>query len=404
MRIDLPRGFAGAFARVFFLLVLAVFGLVWFVPAAVAGGDCSDGSCSFDPTGGAGGGGAPGGSSSVRSMERDWRTRLLLDNLGRDGFDAAETDGAMAPRLSAPGYAERKLSLSYFGSFQVSQYPPFEDWRRSAKDTEYSAEAAVEAVYPWDAKTEFTGRLSLRHEWSKSDPNSFPHYEVLITRVDAGVRRKLTDELTATLKLGTFGAEASSGEPDDDSLDPELLYVAELEYRRPRYVVRGGTYRDVFGSPDAEGYHLAKAYVDYLEGEVDITPRLNLNVRGNHLRFTDDTDDYESVSGVLTYYPEFLPERTGVKAGGLYEFRDDENETTWLGGIEWGRSISERNSLFASGTFYANTTTNEREVVSEVMWGHMGREGKHGGAVGISLQWEYEVYDRYSTFVFFRLY
>lgn len=343
-------------------------------------------------------------------MERDWRTRLLVDNLGRDGLDAADSDGAMGRRVPRQRYVPRKLSLNYFASFQISQYPAYDDWTSGGKDTEYRAETAVEAVYPWDACTEFTGRLSLRHEWSQSNPVSFPHYSVTFVRADLGVRRKLTDELTAVLKLGSFGADASSGQAADEDLEPECLYTAELEYRLPRFRVRAGTSRDVFGSPDEAGYHLANVYMDYLESEInleskiDTLERVRINLRGDHLRFTDDTDDYEDVEGVVTVFPSFLPEGMGVKGGGRYEFRDEENETIWIGGLEWSLPVAERDKLFASCSYYGNTTTKEREVVSELMLGHVGLEGRHGAAFGLSWQWEYHVYDRYSVYLFVRLY
>jgi hypothetical protein len=398
MSIEHSRGKVVGCRRICFAGLLVVAGVLFF-SYPVVGGGCADGSCTFNP-----GGGSSGGGASIRSMERDWRTRLLVDNLGRDGLDAADSDGAMAAAIPRQNYALRKISLNYFGSFQISQYPPYDDWEDRVEDTEYRAETAVEAVYPWDERTEFTGRLSLRHEWSRSDPTAFPHYSITFVRADVGVRRKLTDNWTATLKIGSFEANDSSGKADDEDLDPELLYNADLEYHTPRFRLRGGTSRDMFGSPDERGYHLANAYMDYLESEIRPIRQLRINLRGDHFRFTDDTDDYEDVEGTATCFPDFFPEGLGLKGGGRYEFREDENESILIGGLEWTRSLGVRNNVFLSFTYYGNTTTKEREVVSELRLGRVGLEGRHGGAFGVSWQWEYHVYDRYSVYLFFRVY
>lgn len=394
------------------ILLAAIVGpwaLVWLGSSVkTLASECSGGSCTPPGMGGSGpssgGGGITAvalGGSTVQNLERDWRNRLLLEGLSEDAYK--ETDAAaMAPIVGRREGEVGDLQLTYYAGFQVDEYPPFSD-DLEPHDTEFSSEVAVDGRYQLAESTQLLGRLSLRNEWSEDDPESFPHYDILRYRVDGGVRHQFSEELTGTLKLGgTFVDGGGDGLPCAGAPDPEMLYGAELQYAWEDYRIRAGTYRDAFGSPDAEGYKLARMDFHYIDANVRVWDDFAFNAQGSKLEFTDDTEDFESLSGRCTYYP-IEESRLGLSVGVTHEFRDDD-ETIVSGGVEWMGLLSERNSLSANARFDANTSTEEREITSQVILGRTGHDHKHGGAVGVSVQWEYSVEDRYSALVFVRLY
>jgi hypothetical protein len=354
--------------------------------------------------GGLGGGGGGGGAATGgRTLERDWRTRQFVDGArAGEAYGEESLANTMAPIIGRPDGEVGELRSLFSYSFQINQYPPFSN-DRDTKDTEFLSEAAVDLAYPLSERTELTGRVSVRDEWSRENPESFASYNCRIFRFDAGVSQRLGEHFTGSLTLGTYFVDQNSDfDLSGETPESELLYSLDLEYARDRISVSVGTLRNVYGSPDYEGYKLARVDIAYLETNVRVHDRLNLNLRGGSLQFTDNTEDYESVSAVCTYYPESVY-GLGLSLGVAQEFRRHD-ETIVLGGIDWMRPLSERNSLSAGVRYYFNTTTREQEIAPELILGRAGSGGRHGGAIGVTTRWEFNQYDRHSTFLFLRFY
>lgn len=371
-----------------------------FHAAECAGGNCTPGGSGGSPASPSRGLSVSG--TSKQSIERDWRTRLLLENITRENYDDGDAAGALVPIIGRQDADPGDLQLTYTASHQQSQYSAYSDLG-DTKDTEFNAELAIDALYQLSKATELTGRLSLRNEWSQDDPDAFRAYDVDIFRFDAGIRHEFSGEISGSLSLGSSVVEgAGSGLPPGGPPNPELLYSAELEYAIDGFSIRGGAYRDEFVSPETTGFDLAQVNMHYLDANIRVLEKNNLNLRGGHLQFSDDSEDYDVLTGLWTYYPT-EKRRLGLTVGVTHEFRE-EDETIWIGGIEWMGLLTERNSLFTNTRYSANTTTREREISSEIVLGRTSEDRRHGAAIGFSLQWEHHVYHRHSALFFIRLY
>jgi len=311
----------------------------------------------------------------------------------------AETGEAPA-RLARLPTARRggPLRASVSGSAYATEYAPFSD-DRSISDVEYSSEMSVKLSWEAARGLDLTSRVSVRDERSDSDPDSFHAYEVQLMQLDLGFEWQPRPDLELEGEFGNFLAEAK--EYDDAPVgqpDSKWLYACSLEFDRDVWRLGGGTYSKVFGSPTYDGYELEEINVWHSELDVALLPNVRANALFKQLQFTGSTEDYHSLTSLLSWYPLAFP-AWSLNCGWRCEFRA-EDESIPIVGVDWAKRLTKETTCFLSTYFYANVNTREREFAPQLFVST--KRGARKLLLGLSYRNEYNVDKRQSLLLFLK--
>ncbi|OGV68365.1 MAG: hypothetical protein A3K19_28070 [Lentisphaerae bacterium RIFOXYB12_FULL_65_16] len=330
----------------------------------------------------------------------DWEPDVLrllrLAYLAEQGTVPESLDGVTLTR-EAPS----RLAWTLSGNSCMSQYAPFSD-DRSIKDTEFHHGLSLGLSSAWRQDMTLKSKLSVERAESEDNPSSYHAYQAWLYGLRGGVIWTSQDGLTADLETGAV--VASIQDYDDANMggtESEWVYSASLTGTSDSDTreIRIGAYQDVFGSPTWSDYLIEKYQGQYVELALRPTPNWRATTRCETLRFTGDTEDYQTVSGTLTWYPNLFPS-VSLTGGEGHEFRD-RDEDILVAGVDWIGHCSAATTVLASVFGNANVTTREREVIAQLALTR--KSGTRRFTVGVASRQELNVDKRRAAQLFFRV-